>query len=136
MKRLGLLMIVMGALSFLLPLVGMQFQIFALFGEAANAVALLAIGAGIVLFLIGALIGPRAEDDAPEPEDRLSQNPDEFVPTGQRVAQTAEGSCPHCGAIAERSDEFCGDCGEALRHQAPPVAMDVGTRKTTANGKR
>jgi hypothetical protein len=49
MKNLGVLLLVLGAGSFILPMLGLQFKLMRLFGDAQPIVAIIAVLLGAVL---------------------------------------------------------------------------------------
>jgi hypothetical protein len=57
MKSLGVLLVVLGAGSFILPMVGLQFRLMSIFGDAQPVVAVVAVLVGVVLLVISTMRG-------------------------------------------------------------------------------
>jgi hypothetical protein len=64
MKSFGAFLIILGAGSFVLPRMGMQFWVMEVFGNARPAVAVGAIGVGVALLLVGMIRKPKKPDAA------------------------------------------------------------------------
>ena len=121
MKRWGALLIVIGIGSFILPAIGMQFQLINAFGGDSSSSGVLFIIVGAVLFFIGqarermarptpqAAVGVRPAQVAPAPPQRP-------VPVPPPVAATAGPNfCGSCGTRLTRPVKFCTACGAPIQ---------------------
>lgn len=115
MSKLGATLLTMGILAFVLPLMGMQFQLLNLFGDSMG-VRLGLIGVGVLLLLLG-----RSEEEPetaaspgqpPMPAPQTPASP-QFVERGP-VVPARPRACPTCGNALAPADHFCGKCGNRI----------------------
>src|SRR4029077_9265205 len=102
LQQWGLTLVVFGAASLGLPMVGVQLRIFNLFGQNQKAAGVAAIVVGGVMWLIGAgsrgLAGSSARTASPAVAAATAGVPPPV--SGNRT-------CPKCGATATPGDRFC-----------------------------
>lgn len=119
LQQWGLGLALMGGLSFVLPLVGIQFKVFNLFGAHQAAAGLAAVVLGAALFLV---VQSRKRSETPgQPAPGPIAKHAPATGGADRSAATplpAAPACPKCGAAAQAGDRFCMACGSPL---APPV---------------
>lgn len=137
MKQWGLCLMVLAGLSFVLPYVGMQFQIFSLFGEAQDVAVAGAAILGLVLFVLGSAV--RGKEDDGEREVEVEQEPASRKPPTIRrkptkqlprpPVETSPPFCTSCGAAIAATDQFCSSCGARVQE---PVARNVSARQDEA----
>ena len=123
MKRWGLLLIVIGLGSFILPRIGMQFRLINLTGGDPRESGVLFIIVGAVLFVIGQALEsrprltPRAQG-APPAQVAAPGRPVQARPvqTPPPAAPTAGPSfCGSCGTRLEGPVKFCTACGAPIQ---------------------
>jgi DNA-directed RNA polymerase subunit RPC12/RpoP len=120
MKKWGLSLLLLGLLSFILPIFGFQFRIFNIFEGGHEKFALLLAGIGIILIFIG-LIKRRGVT-----EEGLASPPSE------QPVEVRGLSCPACGEEIAEADQFCGSCGakvelvEPAKELAPAACTNCG----------
>jgi len=122
----GLMLI--GAVSFILPRVGIQFRLISLFGNRQTEAALAFIAIGAIMFIVGM---SRGKSSAGSPQPPPPAAPAKTPPvtasapalSGSRPAGIL--ACPKCGAKADAGDSFCMQCGGPLPATAPAPATPV-----------
>ena len=123
MRNWGLLLLVIGLGSFVLPYFGFQFQLINLFGEDSQpAVALILAAAGAILFFAGSAKERKtstAATAAPPPQ----KAPDPTVKAEPKEQQRSGLHCSACGAENSAEARFCGSCGASLIPAAPLKAQ-------------
>ncbi len=119
MKRWGLLLVVIGVGSFILPMFGMQFRLVNLAGGDPSASGVLFIIAGAVLYLIGQALESRVR---PTPRASAGVPPAQAAATGRPVlaqsppaATTGPNFCGSCGTRLTRPVKFCTACGAPIQ---------------------
>ncbi len=129
LKQWGATLIFFGIGSFVLPLVGMQFRIFNLFGAAQPIVAGGAIVVGGILLLVGrggGAAAPSAAKPASAKAAPAKASPPSPPPPPKPAYSAAPGPyaadafCGSCGQRLKPDDVFCGGCG------APAPASTAG----------
>ena len=113
MKRWGLTLLFIGIFSFILPFLGLQFQVMNIFG-GRKEVSLLFIGAGVIRYLASLSKGRRPPEREIPPQPPLKQ------------AEGEEVSCSACGGKNALGDLFCGACGVTLASVTPPSTPTCG----------
>src|SRR5262249_21244013 len=115
----GLLLIVIGLGSFILPLFNMQFQLINLTGGDPKTSGVLFIIAGAVLYLIGQAAEGRAR---PAPRPAAAVPPAQVAAPGRPVqppppAPPTAGPtfCGNCGTRLTRPVKFCTACGAPIQ---------------------
>ena len=124
MKRWGVLLIVIGIGSFILPAIGMQFRLINLAGGDPSTSGVLFIAAGAVLYFIGQALESRAR---PTPRPSAGVPPAPAAAPGRPVQTppvqtsppvvptTAPSFCGSCGARLTRPVKFCTSCGAPIQ---------------------
>ncbi|MBI5685814.1 MAG: hypothetical protein HZC54_12130 [Verrucomicrobia bacterium] len=114
----GAAMVVLGVGSFLLPMLGIQFRIFNLFGAHQTEAAIGSIVIGAVLFIVCAIRGRSDSASEPaQPNAPTASVPPPLPPPASGASSPA--TCPKCGAKAAAGDRFCMECGGPLPAVVP-----------------
>jgi hypothetical protein len=118
MKRWGLLLIVIGIGSFVLPAIGMQFRLINLAGGDPSTSGVLFIVAGAVLYLIGQAVEGRARptlrpQGAPPAQAAAPGRPVQAPPPAAPTAGPT--FCGNCGTRLTRPVKFCTACGAPIQ---------------------
>jgi len=142
MKKWGSTLLVIGLLSFVLPIFGIQFRIINIFGDAQPIVSLFAAGLGLILILLGSFkkAKPSAEEKSStfssltvrEPglrcascseqiaaEDQFCGSCGAQVERVEPVKEAPPASCVSCGAPLSPDEQFCGECGRKVTFAEP-----------------
>lgn len=123
MKKWGLSLLLFGAISLVLPLIGFQFRILSGLGDIQPIVSVLLMVVGVVLFVVGLAIRPTAAAATPDASvpahDTVGHAPEQ-APAEQPVAASGT-TCPGCGQPVAIGDAFCGYCGAAMNPPGPSL---------------
>jgi hypothetical protein len=134
MQQWGATLVVFGAASLVLPLIGVQLRVFNLFGENQRAASIAAIILGGVLWLVG--MGAKAVSGGTSaPTPAAAPPPIPVSPSATGVPLTAA-KCPKCSSDVAPEDRFCLSCGHPLAVAAPPPVPIAGTPSIAAPAAR
>ena len=123
MKKWGLSLLLFGAISLVLPLIGFQFRILSGLGDTQSIVSVLLMVVGLVLFVVGLAVGSKGTADTPDasaPAEGTAEQWPGSAPAEQPVPDTGA-ACPGCGQMTAASDAFCGYCGTSINRVQPSV---------------
>lgn len=128
LKRWGVTLLVLGVGSFILPLLGMQFRILNVFGDAQPIVGIGMAVLGGALLLIGLVTGnsaPALNTTRPNlPVNRVPPPPRVAAPIAARP-RNEPSRCTRCGDLLQPGNSFCAECGHRItvvaRTFSPPV---------------
>ena len=123
MKGWGILLVLLGVGSFILPAFGMQFRLINAFGGDPSSRGVLFIIVGAVLYLIGKArergarpaAAPQAPSRLPPAQAPPMRPAPPQVQPVQVAATTGAHFCGSCGAQLARPMKFCTQCGAAIQ---------------------
>ena len=119
-----------GALSFILPRVGIQFRLISLFGNRQTEAAIAFVVIGAIMLVASMRRGKSPADPArpPAPAVPVKAPPAAAsAPVSSIPPSAGNRSCSKCGARADANDGFCMQCGTRLPATAPAAASPVVT---------
>jgi len=113
MKRWGIYLVILGIGSFLLPMLGLQFKILMIFGEAAPAIGGLLIFAGIAMIIGGTI------SEKKRVQSFAGKTGDVSMAGAGSTPGTTPGAAPGlrcyaCKAIISETDMVCPKCQTPL----------------------
>ena len=121
MRTWGATLLFIGILSFVLPIIGFQFNLISIFGEEnQTTVALVAcvVGAGLMMAnSVKERLTSRGETSEPAPASQIPQTPTSTasVPPPPRAVGERVVYCTACGTAANPGNRFCRSCGKPIQ---------------------
>jgi hypothetical protein len=123
MKGWGVLLVLLGLGSFVLPALGMQFRLIQAFGGDPSATAAMFIIVGVVVYSIGSALerrshrralAQRAQAAPPAATRPADPSPAPVVPSPAAQAASGVNFCGNCGTRLTKAGKFCTSCGAPL----------------------